>query len=85
MRGTMLWFNETKDFGFISTEDGERLSVQGSGFEAGVRPEGRCAGIPVSFRVTEGEDGRSAEGVRLIEDVIPRRARLRHAGRGVRT
>lgn len=25
VNGTMLWFDEAKDFGFILTEDGERI------------------------------------------------------------
>ena len=52
MRGTMLWFNEVKDLGFIQTEEGERLSVLGTGFAEGKRPEGRCAEAVVSFDLT---------------------------------
>ena len=37
----MLWFNEVKDYGFIMTEDGERLAVAGNGFAKGEKPEGR--------------------------------------------
>ena len=29
MRGEMLWFNETKNHGFILTDDDERLPVLG--------------------------------------------------------
>ena len=49
MRGQMLWFNEDKDHGFIRTDDGERLQVDGTGFAQGERPEGRCADKVVSF------------------------------------
>ncbi|MGH2997257.1 MAG: cold shock domain-containing protein [Gaiellaceae bacterium] len=77
MRGTMLWFNEAKDTGFITTEEGERLLAHGSGFAAGARPHGRCGGVLVDFRVTEGEDGRRAEDVTLVEEAAPRRARMR--------
>jgi cold shock CspA family protein len=80
MRGSMLWFNETDEFGFISTEEGERLLVRGGDFVDGM-PEGRCGGLPVTFRVAEDEDGRRAEVVSLIDEVIPRRARSRHRGR----
>ena len=78
----MLWFNEVKDFGFISTDERERLYVHGSAFAGGIRPKGRCAGAVVDFRVTgaEGEAGRKAEEVVLVPDVAPRRARLRHGG-----
>ena len=81
MRGTMLWFNEVKDFGFIETDEGERLYVHGSGFYNGTRLEGRCKGFPVEFTVTETEGLRKAEEVKLVEDVAPRRARRRHSGR----
>jgi cold shock CspA family protein len=80
MRGAMLWFNEAEEFGFISTEDGERLLVRGGDFVDGI-PEGRCGGLPVSFQVTEDEEGRRAEEVRLVEETVPRRARSRHRGR----
>jgi cold shock CspA family protein len=83
MRGTMLWFNEVKDHGFISTEDGERLYVGGDGFAPGERPVGRCAGKPVVFELAEGEgEGeRKAVGARLVSVVDPRRARRRHGNR----
>ena len=81
MRGTMLWFNETKDYGFISTEEGERRLVDGSGFSPGEKPVGRCAGKPVVFEVAEAEDERKAVGVRLVTNVDPPRARRRHGNR----
>lgn len=80
MRGSMLWFNEAEEFGFITTDEGERLLVRGTDFVDGM-PEGRCGGVPVSFRVTEDEDGRRAEEVSLVQEAIPRRARSRHRGR----
>ena len=80
MRGTMLWFNASKDLGFIRTEEGERLSVLGSGFARGAKPNGRCAEAVVSFEVAESEGGRQAENVVFVVDDAPRRARLRHRG-----
>ncbi len=80
MRGTMLWFNEVKDFGYILTEDGERLYVPGSGFDGGTRPKGRCARSVVSFVVTETLDERKAEKVVFVPEVAPRRARMRRRG-----
>jgi cold shock CspA family protein len=80
MRGTMLWFNEVKDFGFIQTEEGERLSVRGTGFADGKRPEGRCAEAVVSFDVIVTDSGREAQNVIFVPEVAPRRARLRHRG-----
>jgi cold shock CspA family protein len=73
----MLWFNEEKDHGFIATDEGERLYVHGSGFEGGIRLHGPCAGIVVEFAIANGADGRHAEGVRVVPDVAPRRARRR--------
>lgn len=81
MRGKMLWFNATKDHGFISTEEDERLYVHGSGFAGGVRPPERCAGMIVEFQVTEAGGERRAEGVTVVPYVEPRRARLRHSSR----
>ena len=76
VRGKMLWFNEEKGHGFISTDDGERLYVDAGGFTV-APPEGPCAGLQVEFRVADGPDGRFAEATRMIEDVAPRRARRR--------
>ena len=81
MRGTMLWFNDRKDFGFISTEEGERLYVSGAGFASGEKPEGRCAGLTVSFRVSGDTSARKAEDVAFVTEEAPRRARRRHGRR----
>jgi cold shock CspA family protein len=78
MRGEMLWFDERKDYGFISTEDAERLYVHGTGFTGGARPKGRCAKRAVAFVVTVDEGARRAEDVRFVPDLARRRARRRH-------
>ena len=80
----MLWFNSTKDLGVITADDGGRLPVAGDSFADGARPQGRCAGATVSFRVAEGDDGPTAADVEFVTEVAPRRARLRHA-RGMRS
>jgi len=82
MRGEMLWFNETKDLGFILTEEGERLSVLGPAFAAGERPQGRCAHAVVTFEIDDTNGDRQAANVVLVPDPSPRRARMR--GRGGR-
>ena len=79
MNGTMLWFNGVKDLGELTAENGERFAVLGSGFAEGERPEGRCAGLAVTFRLAPGSEGRRAEDVRFVPEVAPRRARMRHA------
>ena len=80
MRGNMLWFNEVKDYGFISTEEGERLSVLGPAFVNGARPVGRCAEAPVSFGIDDSSGTRQAENVVFEVVVAPRRARMRSRG-----
>jgi len=79
--GDMLWFNNEKGHGFIETSTGDRLRVEASDFRNGP-PEGRCAGLGVTFRVEgEGDSARAAD-VAFPEDAPPRRARIRRsAGR----
>jgi cold shock CspA family protein len=78
VRGEMLWFNQDKDLGVITSETGERLDVAGSDFAVGERPKPRCAGAAVTFRVAvQGEDSRATD-VSFVPDVAPRRARMRH-------
>ena len=81
MDGTMLWFNRDKGYGYIHTEEDERLYVARTGFVEGHEPEQRCKGRPVSFerRVTGGEP--RAVKVAFVTDSVPRRARL-HRQRG---
>ena len=90
MRGEMLFFNDTKGFGFIRTEEGERLYVDRDGFLPGAPPEGRCAGKKVTFErqefegdPLEGEHTHQAVGVAVLEEALGGRARLRRSG-GVR-
>jgi len=80
MRGTMVWFNEDKGHGYISTEAGERLFVSENGFRGGIAPKGRCAGLPVEFEVATSLTGRQAVGSVLVETSNPRRARRRYRG-----
>jgi len=79
--GEMLWFNQDKGHGFIETAAGERLRVEGAAFSKGP-PEGRCAGMAVTFYVAgEGEAARALDVV-FPDDAAPRRARMRRsAGR----
>jgi cold shock CspA family protein len=75
LRGEMIWFNNVKDLGFIATATGERLSVQGSDFDGGGRPQGRCGGRVVAFRVIgEGPNARAVDVV-FVDEPPPRRAR----------
>jgi cold shock CspA family protein len=81
MRGEMLWFNEAKRYGFISTEDGERVYVHSSGFAVGP-PVGRCAGRHVTLQLHTDDLGRSAVDVRFVDENAERRARPRRGVRG---
>ncbi len=78
--GTMLWFDEAKDFGFILTDDGERLYVDREGFVDRAAPVGRCARLPVELRVTERDGQRIATDVSLVPEKDQRRARKRTSG-----
>ena len=73
----MLWFDEAKDYGFILTEEDERLYVDRNGFVEQGAPVGRCARLPVRLTVTEREGTRIAVEVSLVTEAPPRRARRR--------
>jgi cold shock CspA family protein len=78
MRGKMIWFNSEKGYGFIRTEDEERLYVARSGFLAEQEPTSRCAGREVTFEriVVDGET--RAVGVSFVTvDEAAGRARRR--------
>ncbi len=61
-KGTVKWFNESKGFGFITSEDGNDVfvhysSIQGDGFKTLVE------GDTVSFDVEKGPKGPKAVNV----------------------
>jgi cold shock CspA family protein len=80
LSGEMIWFNNTKDVGFIAATTGERLSVAGSDFRNGIRPEGRCSGLVVTFRAIDGDEMRRAVDVAFVSEEPSRRARSRRSG-----
>jgi hypothetical protein len=77
VRGTMLWFNEAKNYGYVLTDEGERLYVDRDGFVDGAAPVGRCARLPVELRIGERDGERFATEVSLVTEEPPRRARRR--------
>jgi cold shock CspA family protein len=78
MEGTMIWFNPAKQHGFISTDEGERLRVDESGFAPGELLGDRCRGTRVRFERSEGaKDEARAIDVRLVHAEVARRARPR--------
>jgi cold shock CspA family protein len=82
MDGTMLWFNADKGYGFIQTQEDERLYVADTGFLTGHEPPPRCKGALVTFERQVLEGDTRAVNVAFVSTGDPRRARLRHARGG---
>lgn len=65
-KGTVKWFNEKKGFGFITDEEGDDVFVHFSGIDA----EGFKTlkdGQTVEYDVTEGEKGKQAINVKVVD------------------
>ena len=60
MKGTVKFFNRTKNFGFVTGEDGKDYFVHSTGLKAGVSLNENDS---VSFDVEEGEKGLKAVNV----------------------
>ena len=82
MQGTMLWFNVDKGYGYIETEQDERLYVARSGFLPDNEPAPRCKGRAVRFERELVEGEACAVNVSFLMQPDPRRARIRHARGG---
>ena len=63
VEGTVKFYNEMKNFGFIAGDDGKEYFVHVSGIKDGTRLR---EGDKVKFEVVEGDRGPKAEQVEKI-------------------
>lgn len=63
VRGTVKWFNATKGYGFLSTEEGEDVFVHFSALPDTGEFRTLDEGQEVEFDITQGEKGPQAANV----------------------
>lgn len=63
--GTVKWFNELKNYGFIESDNGEDLFVHGTDVVSSKTLE---KGDPVEFEEEQTDKGKKAVNVRLKEN-----------------
>jgi CspA family cold shock protein len=65
-QGTVKWFNDTKGYGFIHSDDGQDVFVHQSEIQAeGFRT--LKEGQKVEFEVTQGQKGSKAVNVKIVD------------------
>nr|WP_315421605.1 cold shock domain-containing protein [uncultured Pedobacter sp.] len=62
MQGTVKFYNESKGFGFIITEDGDEVFVHVTGLIDKISQNNR-----VEFEIAQGKKGPNAVNVKLIQ------------------
>lgn len=68
-KGTVKWFNNSKGFGFITMEDGTDIFVHYSGIVSDKKFKSIKEGQTVEFEITDGEKGKQAINVTVVETV----------------
>lgn len=63
VKGTVKWFNATKGFGFLTTEDGQDVFVHFSALEDNGEYRTLDEGQKVEFEIVEGQNGPQASNV----------------------
>lgn len=67
--GVVKWFNDAKGFGFITHDKGgEDLFVHFSEIKGGEGFKSLAENQRVSFEVTQGQKGKQASNVKVIEE-----------------
>lgn len=63
VKGTVKWFNATKGYGFLSTEDGQDVFVHFSALEDKGEFRTLDEGQEVEFEIVDGDKGPQASNV----------------------
>lgn len=63
VKGTVKWFNATKGYGFLTTEDGQDVFVHFTALEDNGEFRTLSQGQDVEFEIVEGEKGPQASNV----------------------
>lgn len=69
MIGTVKWFDSKKGYGFITMEDGTEIFVHYSGIVSDKKFKSIAEGQTVEFEITDGEKGKQAINVTVVETV----------------